>query len=96
MSITVVQVGDELTITGYAVGPTGTRVELTPLTGTVSATGYFNIANPLSPIPTNDPDCGAVRTTSIVITFSGTTLRYVESNQSNYCGLIQVQGTLTR
>lgn len=90
----VVQSGNQLTITG-SVSFGGRTAELTAITGTINETGFFTAAGVVSG-GLDDPTCGRVTPTTGSLTFSGRTMRVVENASSQYCGEIQISGTLTR
>ena len=92
--MTVVQVGAQLTITGYmSVG--GTTSQLSAITGTINATGFVTITS-APPPSVRDPTCGTIAAAGSSLTFSGNTVRFVSNSTTTYCGNLQAAGTLTR
>lgn len=90
------QAGSQLTLSGSA-SFDGQTAQLPAITGVVNSTGSFTFtgggedANIL-----HDRRCGELAPAGGSITFSGRTLRYVETVQSEFCGNIEFSGTLTR
>ena len=66
------------------------------VTGTVNETGFFTTSAGGFTGAVSDETCGTLTTTSATLTFSGSTARISESATSEFCGSIQVSGTLTR
>ena len=99
MQITVVQVGAQLTITGSTTILDETSA-LEAVTGTVNNTGRVtfppdSIVN-AAPIPIGDDTCGTITPAPTMLTFSGTTARFLQTATSDSCGSFEVVGTLTR
>lgn len=96
MRMVVVQSGSQLTITG-SVSFGGRRVELPAVTGTINQTGFFTLrSGGFYGNTADDPECGRITTTSSSLTFSGRNARYQETANTQYCGTLQISGTLTR
>ncbi len=94
-SLTVVQSGSQLTITG-SMTFFGETAELPAITGTINSTGFFTPTGGGFSSEAADPTCGTITTSSSTITFSGSSLRLVESASSEFCGTLSLSGTLTR
>ena len=99
MHITVVQAGAQLTITG-AIAIFDETSALETVTGTVDDTGRVtfppdSIIN-AAPIPMGDDTCGAITPAPTMLTFSGTTARFLQTATSDDCGNVEIVGTLTR
>ena len=96
MRMVVVQSGSQLTITG-SLSFDGRRLDLPAITGTINQTGFFTLtAGGFYGDTVDDPDCGRITPTSESLTFSGRTARYQETADTQYCGTLQISGTLTR
>ena len=95
MRMVVVQAGAQLTVTG-SLTFLGETVDLPAVTGTVNETGFFTTSAGGFTGAVSDETCGTLTTTSDTLTFSGSTARISESATSEFCGSIQVSGTLTR
>lgn len=95
--LVVSQAGSQLTITGSA-SLGGQTTQLPPLLGAVNSTGSFRftVGGSGNGDILRDRRCGETAPTGGSITFSGRTLRYVETHQSEFCGNIEISGTLTR
>ena len=91
----VAQAGAQLTITG-SVTFLGETAQLPAITGTINATGFFTPTGGGVAGAVNDPDCGRITTTSATITFSGRTMRLVETASTQFCGNFEISGTLSR
>ena len=99
MQLTVVQAGAQLTITG-SVSIFDETSALEAVTGTVDATGRVtfppdSVVN-AAPIPMGDDTCGTITPAPTMLTFSGTTARFLQTATSDDCGSFEVVGTLTR
>ena len=99
MQITVVQAGAQLTITG-SVSIFDETSAMEAVTGTVDATGRVtfppdSIIN-AAPIPMGDDTCGTITPAPTMLTFSGTTARFLQTATSDDCGTVEIVGTLTR
>ena len=99
MHITVVQAGAQLTITG-AIAIFDETSALDTVTGTVDNTGRVtfppdSIIN-AAPIPMGDDTCGTITPAPTMLTFSGTTARFLQTATSDDCGNVEIVGTLTR
>lgn len=91
----VAQAGAQLTISG-SITFLGETVQLpAPITGTINATGFFTPTSGWVE-EVNDPDCGRVTSTSASITFSGRTMRLVETASTDFCGNFELSGSLNR
>ena len=95
MRMVVVQAGSQLTITGSMMF-LGETVELPAVTGTVNETGFFTVTAGGFSGTVSDETCGTLTTTSATLTFSGSTARITETATTEFCGNIQLSGTLTR
>ena len=95
MRMVVVQAGAQLTITG-SMTLLGETVELPAVTGTVNETGFFTATAGGFSGTVSDETCGTLTTTSATLTFSGSTARITETATTEFCGNIQLSGTLTR
>ncbi len=93
--MTVVQSGSQLTITG-SMTFVGVTIQLPAITGNVNQTGFFSATSGGAASSVTDPTCGIITTTSSTLTFSGSTARYVENATTDFCGTLQISGTLTR
>lgn len=91
------QAGSQLTITG-SVSFDGQTTQLPPLVGAVNSTGSFRFiaGGDGNADISRDRNCGELAPAGGSITFSGRTLRYVQTIQSEFCGDIEYSGTLTR
>ena len=99
MQITVVQAGAQLTITGSTTILDETSA-LEAVTGTVDDTGRVtfppdSIIN-AAPIPMGDDTCGTLTQAPAMLTFSGTTARFLQTASSDGCGTVEIVSTLTR
>ena len=99
MHITVVQAGAQLTITGSTTILDETSA-LEAVTGTVDDTGRVtfppdSIIN-AAPIPMGDDTCGTLTPAPAMLTFSGTTARFLQTASSDGCGTVEIVSTLTR
>ena len=74
----------------------GETAELPAITGTINSTGFFTPTGGGFSSEAADPTCGTITTSSSTITFSGSSLRLVESASSEFCGTLSLSGTLTR
>ena len=93
--VTVVQAGSRVTLTGsLTVG--GQSVEIPAVTGTVNATGFFTRTSGSLIDSIEDPTCGRVTDAGGSVTFSGRTVRIVDNATTQFCGNLQLSGTLTR
>ena len=98
LHLTVVQAGAQLTITG-SVSIFDETSTLEAVTGTVDATGLVtfppdSVVN--APLPIGDDACGAITPAPTMLTFTGTTARFLQTASSDDCGSFEVVGTLTR
>ncbi len=92
----VVQSGSQLTITA-SMSFGGTTIEIPAIIGNVNETGFFTATGGGGAASSStDPNCGTITTTSTTLAFSGNTARYVENATSDFCGNLQLSGTLTR
>ena len=99
MQLTVVQAGAQLTITG-SVSIFNETSALEAVTGTVDDTGRVtfppdSVVN-AAPIPIGDDTCGTITPAPTMLTFSGTTARFLQTARSDGCGNVEIVGTLTR
>ena len=99
MHITVVQAGAQLTITGSTTILDETSA-LDTVTGTVNDTGRVTFPPDsvvhAAPIPMGDDTCGTITPAPTMLTFSGTTARFLQTATSDDCGNVEIVGTLTR
>ena len=95
MHMVLVQAGAQLTITGSMM-LLGETVELPAVTGAVNETGFFTATAGGFSETVSDETCGTLTTTSATPTFSGSTARITETAAAEFCGNIQLSGTLTR
>ena len=97
MRMVVVQAGAQLTITASMM-LLGETVVLPAVTGTVNETGFFTATGGGFSTTVSDEDetCGTLTTTSSTLTFSGSTARIAETATTEFCGNVQLSGTLTR
>ena len=98
MHLTVVQAGAQLTITGSTTILDETSA-LEAVTGTVDATGRVtfppdSVVN--APLPIGDDTCGTITPAPTMLTFAGTTARFLQTASSDGCGNAEIVGTLTR
>lgn len=99
--ITATQAGSQVTLTG-SLTLSGQTLELPAVTGTVSATGFFTATGGgFYEDAARDPTCGRITTTSSTLVFSvsgqsASSLRYQETATTDYCGNLQISGTLYR
>ena len=98
MHLTVVQAGAQLTITG-SVSIFNETSTLEAVTGTVDATGRVtfppdSVVN--APLPIGDDACGTITPAPTMLTFAGTTARFLQTASSDGCGSVEIVGTLTR
>ena len=49
-----------------------------------------------APIPMGDDTCGTITPAPTMLTFSGTTARFLQTATSDGCGNVEIVGTLTR
>ena len=91
----VAQAGAQLTITG-SITFLGETAQLPAITGTINATGFFTPTSGGVAGAVNDPDCGRITPASASITFSGRTMRLVETAFTDFCGNFELSGTLSR
>ena len=99
MQLTVVQAGAQLTITG-SVSIFDETSALEAVTGTVDDTGRVtfppdSVVN-AAPIPIGDDTYGTITPAPTMLTFSGTTARFLQTARSDGCGNVEIVGTLTR
>ena len=99
MQLTVVQAGAQLTITG-SVSIFDETSALEAVTGTVDDTGRVTFPPDsvvtAAPIPIGDDTCGTITPAPTMLTFSGTTARFLQTARSDCCGNVEIVGTLTR
>ena len=98
MHLTVVQAGAQLTITG-SVSIFDETSTLEAVTGTVDATGRVTFPPDSvvhAPLPIGDDACGAITPAPTMLTFAGTTARFLQTASSDDCGSVEIVGTLTR
>ena len=91
----VTQAGSRVTIQG-SMTFFGVQRELAAFTGTIDATGFFTQTGGGSLGDYEDPDCGSVITTSSTLTFTSGTMRIVERQRTDFCGNVEITGTLRR
>ena len=95
MKVIVIQAGSQLTITG-SVTLIGTTIQLTAISGTINSSGYFTIEKSGGVGQVRDKECGVLRTLSFSITFLNNSIKYVEDISTDYCGIFQFSGTLSK
>lgn len=95
MIMTVVQAGDQLTITGSVTFLDETS-QLPAITGTINETGFFTVTAGGSSPRESHPECGSMTTTSSTLNFSDQTARFHQSVSTTYCGSLSFDATLTR
>ena len=98
MTMTVVQDGETLTITGSQTWD-GVTTGLTALTGTVSKTGVFTAEESGvvdAEAALSNTICGRLRPISASLTFVQRRIEYEVTVQSTLCGLISLYASLTR
>ena len=93
--MTVVQAGAQLTITG-SVAFSGATFQITAVTGTINRTGFFTPSRRSFTNRVTDPTCGTITPVDASLTFAGNTARYVENSTTDFCGPLQLSGTLRR
>ena len=91
----MVQSGSQLTITG-TLAVEGNTINLTAVTGVVNETGFFTATGGGVGGSVDDPTCGLITNISTSLTFSGNTARYVENDNTQFCGQWAFSGTLDR
>ena len=97
MSINVLQVDDQVTVTG-SMTFMGSTNQLAAITGTINETGFFTgTAGGVAP-STSDPECGVMTTTASTLSFSGPgpTARFHQTISTTYCGGLSLDAELTR
>lgn len=93
--MTVVQSGSQVTLTGsLTIG--GQTTDITAVTGTVNATGFFTATSSSLIDSFDDATCGRITDAGGSTTFSGRSLRIVSNATTQHCGIWQLSGTLTR
>ena len=98
MTMTVVQDGETVTITGSQTWD-GVTTGLTALTGTVSKTGVFTAEESGvvdAEAALSNTICGRLRPISASLTFVQRRIQYEVTVQSTLCGLISLYASLTR
>ena len=95
LTATVVQVGNQLTITARMTGLVNRTVTSR---GTIGLNGGFGfIAGRDGGPPFRFPDCGTIQPTELIIAFAPDLLLvYIERATSQFCGNLEVAGGLTR
>ena len=92
----VVQSGSQI-IVNASITLNGVEVALPATTGNINQTGYYTAtASGGAAGSTYDPNCGYLVLISQSLTFSGNTVTYVEVMNSDFCGQVRLNGTLTR
>ena len=68
------------------------------VTGTISATGLFTRSGGEVQAPAADiaEGCGSITSQTLTVSFSGNTMRYSDTEQTELCGQVGISGTLTR
>jgi len=94
MSLTVTQVGEQVSITGSMLAA-GQTVVLPAMNGTVNATGFFTLTSG-SWTSEYDALCGNHRLIDGSLTFSDRNAQYVKHEATDFCGSWALTGTLTR
>ena len=76
----------------------GTTFQDPSVSGTIDATGLFTRSGGEVQSPTVDfaEDCGSITSQTLTVAFSGNTMRYSDTEQTELCGQIGISGTLTR
>ena len=97
MQITVVQAGAQLTISG-SISILAETSALEAVTGTMNATGLatFPPDSVLRAVPLGDDSCGTLTGAPTMLTFSGNTVRFLQTASIDGCGTVEIVGTLTR
>lgn len=93
---TVVQSGADVTISGTFDFPVFQAPIPIAATGTINTTGYFTVTASGRRAPADDPTCGRFHTRSQSLTFSGRTLLYERSADTDHCGLFTAIARLRR
>ena len=97
MQITVVQAGAQLTISG-SISILAETSALEAVTGTVNDTGLatFPPDSVIHAVPVGDDSCGTLTPAPTMLTFSGNTIRFLQTASIDGCGTVEIVGTLTR
>lgn len=95
MTMNVVQVDDQITVTG-SVTFMGDTDQLPAITGTINETGFFTATAGGSAPSTSDPECGITTTTASTLSFSGRSARFHQTISTTYCGGLSFDADLTR
>ena len=68
------------------------------VSGTIDATGLFTRSGGEVQTPTGDFDenCGMITSQTLTVTFSGSTMRFSDTEQTELCGQLGISATLTR
>ena len=95
MHLTVVQAGAQLTISGSILAETSA---LEAVTATVNDTGFvtFPPDSVVHAVPVGDDSCGTLTPAPTMLTFSGNTVRFLQTASIDGCGTVEIVGTLTR
>ena len=89
------QAGSQLTISG-SITMLGLTTQITAVTGTINATGYFSLTSGGFTGTVDAGECGRLRPLNASLTFAGSTAEYIENLSSTGCGNFQVTASLTR
>ena len=97
MHITVVQAGAQLTISG-SISILAETSALEAVTGTVNDTGLvtFPPDSVIHAVPVGDDSCGTLTPAPTMLTFSGNTVRFLQTASIDGCGTVEIVGALTR
>ena len=97
LPLPVVQAGAQLTISG-SISILAETSALEAVTGTVNDTGRvtFPPDSVIHVVPVGDDTCGTLTQAPTMLTFSGTTARFLQTASIDGCGTVEIVGTLTR
>ena len=97
MHLTVVQAGAQLTISG-SISILAETSALEAVTATVNDTGLvtFPPDSVVHAVPVGDDSCGTLTPAPTRLTFSGNTVRFLQTASIDGCGTVEIVGTLTR
>ena len=97
MHLTVVQAGAQLTISG-SISILAETSALEAVTATVNDTGLvtFPPDSVVHAVPVGDDSCGTLTPAPTMLTFSGNTVRFLQTASIDGCGSVEIVGTLTR
>lgn len=89
------QAGSQLTVSG-SMTILGLTTQLSAVTGTINATGFFTLTGGGFTGSVDAGECGRLRPLTASLTFSGRTANYVETAETDFCGTFQLTADLTR